>query len=595
MKSLKGVFSLLIIFLFVGMVNVKAEDVANESELIDCLATEGETCTLTSDIETSATINITNDSTIDLNDYNITNTTHGVKVFDIKQGNVLITGNGTIESGAESVSAIRIYGSTNPDDTDYTSVTIDQNVTVVSDGYTVFITHNTKHAYGVTVDIYGILVTTGGFGGDQYGSFYTNGSFQDKTNYPVVNIHDGAILDSSAGGMGIYNAGYAEYNIGKADILATDAGIAVKSGIFNIDGVNIETTGEDTTPTAGYGDGINPSGAAIQIESNNGYAGDIELNLNSGTFISERGIGFYEYIGAGEETTVKSLDFKNIELRSGNGKPVFAVSDSFNANQAEFISGGLYSGSFNLDYLKDDYTINQVSNGYKVAKTVQDVDVPVINPSTPVAAPTVGIANASTVSAILIAAMESKYAEEIENINSTVNVTVNNNTDTTEENKEMVTEALKEIDSSIKVANYFEISLLVEDALDGSPIGALEELASPIEFAIALPEELQTVPEGYIRTFYVARIHNDEVEILDATLAANGKYVTFETDKFSTYALAYSDTKDDSATATADKATAGSNVANPDTADSLLMTLVIFLGSAAGLVITRKKLLSNKA
>ena len=191
--------------------------------------------------------------------------------------------------------------------------------------------------------------------------------------------------------------------------------------------------------------------------------------------------------------------------------------------------------------------------------------------------------------------MESKYAEEIENINSTVNVTVNNNTDTTEENKEMVTEALKEIDSSIKVANYFEISLLVEDALDGSPIGALEELASPIEFAIALPEELQTVPEGYIRTFYVARIHNDEVEILDATLAANGKYVTFETDKFSTYALAYSDTKDDSATATADKATAGSNVANPDTADSLLMTLVIFLGSAAGLVITRKKLLSNKA
>ena len=76
---------------------------------------------------------------------------------------------------------------------------------------------------------------------------------------------------------------------------------------------------------------------------------------------------------------------------------------------------------------------------------------------------------------------------------------------------------------------------------DGVEIDRLTTLSNPIALTIVLPTELQEVAEGYTRTYYVVRVHDGKAELLETTLSEDGKSLTFETDKFSTYALTYVD------------------------------------------------------
>lgn len=68
-------------------------------------------------------------------------------------------------------------------------------------------------------------------------------------------------------------------------------------------------------------------------------------------------------------------------------------------------------------------------------------------------------------------------------------------------------------------------------------VADIKELDNPIEFAIALPEkDVEALKDKHL---YVARIHDDEVELLDAKL--EGNIVKFKSKKFSTFALVSSD------------------------------------------------------
>ena len=46
--------------------------------------------------------------------------------------------------------------------------------------------------------------------------------------------------------------------------------------------------------------------------------------------------------------------------------------------------------------------------------------------------------------------------------------------------------------------------------------------------------------DGYIRKYYMIRVHDNKTDILDVVVGDNNTF-SFETDKFSTYALAYKD------------------------------------------------------
>ena len=71
----------------------------------------------------------------------------------------------------------------------------------------------------------------------------------------------------------------------------------------------------------------------------------------------------------------------------------------------------------------------------------------------------------------------------------------------------------------------------------------ITDTQSKLTISVEIPEDLRTtVPTGYVRTYHIIRVHNDQAEVLDTHRMGN--QLTFETDKFSTYAIAYVDVKD---------------------------------------------------
>lgn len=100
--------------------------------------------------------------------------------------------------------------------------------------------------------------------------------------------------------------------------------------------------------------------------------------------------------------------------------------------------------------------------------------------------------------------------------------------------------ALEKESKNVKIVNYFDISIQVKNKVSEKVEGYLTELTEKITFTVELPE-LDNVKEGYTRKYYVIKKHNDKIEILDAKLSEDGKSISFETDEFSTYALAYED------------------------------------------------------
>lgn len=93
------------------------------------------------------------------------------------------------------------------------------------------------------------------------------------------------------------------------------------------------------------------------------------------------------------------------------------------------------------------------------------------------------------------------------------------------------------IDENVNIAQYLDINILVK--ADNQVIGEINQLNKKITFTVAIPEDL--MKEG--RTFYVIRVHDGKAEKLETAENEDGT-LTFKTDKFSTYALAYEDAQE---------------------------------------------------
>ena len=92
------------------------------------------------------------------------------------------------------------------------------------------------------------------------------------------------------------------------------------------------------------------------------------------------------------------------------------------------------------------------------------------------------------------------------------------------------------------VAQYLDLSVLMTVSVNGQEVatGEVEELAKEVTFTIAIPEELKAVKEGITREYYVIRVHDGKTDKLPVTVNDDGT-LSFKTDRFSTYALAYED------------------------------------------------------
>lgn len=323
---------------------------------------------LTSNISLDEPMEISKTININLNNFTIQGKE---KVFMVDGGSLNLNGNGTIRETSPNYGAIILKGSENPDKKDYTTVSVGSGVKL--EGWSgIFIDHNEDNvAYGVLVNMNGKISAVDDINGGPGAGIYVNGNVKNKENAPVVNLSDTVEITST--GNGIYSAGYATYNIDGAYIEGKESGLGIKSGVFNILDGTIVGSGEDKTPTSGNNNGINPSGTAIQIESNKGYAGGIELDIKKGTILSKNSNAIYEYTVGSSETQVDDISLSGGKYVAGDERTVFNLSNSFKNNYSGFISGGEYSTDPTA-YLKSGYGVSLNSDSmYEVTSSTISV------------------------------------------------------------------------------------------------------------------------------------------------------------------------------------------------------------------------------
>lgn len=291
--------------------------VTSETELLSALAnTDITTISIANDFTLSAKVMINRSVDINLNGHTISSPTH---MFLIQKGTVNFS-NGTISSvGGVGVDIVATEAT--PTSTNFATVTIGEDVTVKSQKF--YAAAIEKNAYGVTMNIAGKLYAP-------Y-VFSINGMNSHTENCAVINILDGAELIGDLGdvvdedgGVGVFAAGYAKWNIGAAKI-SGDMGFAIKSGEVKFNNTTIKGKGEFSDPKP-MGSGIHSTGAAIQIEEHPKYTGAIKLTFDGGNYSSDHNSVFNQY----QESSLAAGDkAEGISINGGTftapaGKPVFA-------------------------------------------------------------------------------------------------------------------------------------------------------------------------------------------------------------------------------------------------------------------------------
>lgn len=553
------------------------EEVKDAEALISAVE-EGKNIKLTSDIlNVDKTLLINKEITVDLNGKTVsfTNKNH----FEVVGGKLTITGKGTVKEENPYYGAVMLRGSENIEDKNYSVLTVGKDA--ILEGWApIFINQkgleNNTEAYGVVVNLYGTLKGFEDSSGDLGHGIYLNGQSKNKINYPIINVFEGAKITTP--GDGIYAAGYAKWNIEGATITG-GIGLGIKAGIFNLKNVTVIAT-DSYKEAEGYGNGINSTGAAIQIESNNGYAGAIDITIDKGSYTSNHGYAVQHYLNIDKKTKIVSDNKLNNLVINGakvssleKDKAIIAVD-----GDKILVTGGTFSSSV-AKYITSEYVETKVENEYVVAKKELKVDTPTIDTTKPVEEVTVGVKEDDTLKDTLEKAIKDSKLN-VADINAIVIVTIDNQKEeqVPEEASKSINELAKEKEN-IKVVSFFDITLNVKNNVTGETLGTLSTLDNKIKFNMALPEELTKVAEGYTRKYYVVRYHDGKSEIISASV--DGNVLSFESDKFSTYALAYEDVKNE-------------NVVNPPTSDKIVLDLVVGIVSVAGLGLVAKSIAKRK-
>lgn len=207
-------------------------------------------------------------------------------------------------------------------------------------------------------------------------------------------------------------------------------------------------------------------------------------------------------------------------------------------------------------------------------------DIPVIDTEEEVEEVVVGVTEDSDTEEVLLDSLRANE-ELVEKIKDTsVNVVVE--VEKVDETKlpEETKKAIEEKAGKATITEFFDISVIVKNAKDNSEIDKISELTEEIELMILLPEDLKNTKEDVTRKYYVIREHEGKVDALEAKLSKDGKYLTFKSDSFSTYALAYEDVEVE-------------KVESPQTGDTVITSIIISMISliafaSAGLYLKKR-------
>ena len=133
---------------------------------------------------------------------------------------------------------------------------------------------------------------------------------------------------------------------------------------------------------------------------------------------------------------------------------------------------------------------------------------------------------------------------EVENgVNARIWVEISSTENLTEENRQKIEALAKKLmGSDISNLTYFEAELFKSVTKDGvSTKSQINEPGAHIEISLRLPESLVSKDRFILRKYKVIRLHDGKVDSLDAEFDKETNTLKFVTDRFSTYAIAYTD------------------------------------------------------
>lgn len=501
MKNLKFIAFTIVAMLFT-VTNVYAQEVGTADELSSCIATDGNTCTLTADItvETKLSFAARKTITIDLNGHTIKLEGSNTQLFVLSNGTLIIedsVGEGLI---------------TNADST-------------------------AGNQYPIQVA--GNLVINGGTLENARPNLYT---VYVQSTTSTCTLNDGTIINSyNKGGKAVYNKGVFTMNGGKVESKAAGSdglATAIEGHSVKINGGTIEAAGTAITAT----------GQTVEITGGTINAGWFALHTRYATIEPAEGkevnitAGRAAIIAYSAPTTGKANKIYGGNFIAPTLMEEKYVGDSTNVE----VYGGTYSVDVN-DYVVDGKYAEKVGEVYEIKEYTQTPDITPVDPEEEVEDTTIGVTDNEETGNILMDSLEefvnSDISEEtketIKNNNVVVVVDV-----TSLGEDELDEEVLEKIETAAKdlvIADYFDIMVLINDDQDNT-LGVITNLTEKIELMVLLPEELVNTDEKVERKYYVIREHDGEVEIIeDVKLSEDGKSLIFESDKFSTYAIAYED------------------------------------------------------
>ncbi len=341
---------------------------AEESEKYDTLSDaiqnvkEGGTITLEEAVDVPTTIDVTGSKSFILNLNGKTlKGVSGQRILNIKEGTVTITGRGTVDS-TEAKGGIYVYGATTKGGA-AGHLTIDSGVTVKGVSPIVVSSLNRKDSYGAELNVMGTVEGTSTAGVFVHGTIKNT---EDPTEFPEITVSGTVKSDTEAG--------FAQMGGATTTITGTvegATGIVIKSGTLNLNGATVTGKGAfgEAEPS---GNGYNSTGAAIQIESNVGYAGNIDISVSGGTYTSEDNSAIVEYT---DENTfaIDNIAIEGGTFQAAEGKEALSISSEEEEVFTNFISRGEFlSGSEKSDV-----------SAYLISGVIQDENGNVVTPVEP--------------------------------------------------------------------------------------------------------------------------------------------------------------------------------------------------------------------
>ncbi len=325
----------------------------------------------------------------------------------------------------------------------------------------------------------------------------------------------------------------------------------IEDGYFSISSPNLGNSSSSLIDNGWYEESENKDNSIATMTINGGTFETKETNkylkndsfgemvINGGTFNTNKIASAVIYNGPKSKSLVVNGGiFNHIGVGATSGKPTEPI---WNDGGTAMINGGVYNLLNDSVAITDGGTLNFTVKKYKP----------------------IGASDDTTVS------VDEKKIKDVLDVKEVDSNTIS------KEDSELFKKAMED---KYKVAGFYDINLF-KGINDDLKFEEVLETSDKVKITLNIPTTISKVEDGYKRTYYVIRLHNGKTDILDVTLIDDDK-VSFETDKFSSYALAYTDEKIGNTT----------QIENPNTSDKALIYGVISLIGLSGIIYTAKVL-----